>query len=250
MKFSDIFRIKTIIEERDQLKAANAELAALTENLKSKYREVVVEANNLRSRAFADDKKEYMELNKQIEAKKAELASLLSNCQRAQDTVLQLDSMIAASEERLVYLDDIKEAERHGLFVPQYKFGNLRSYKTKMTEVRREQKAMIKDGTALKVGQAPLLNNSEKNGLRLFDSMQTLALRAFNVECDDVIKSATPETHEAAVKRINIANDTINKLCRVLSIAISEDYVALKQQELALMCEYQTRKAQKAKKDN
>ena len=107
---------------------------------------------------------------------------------------------------------------------------------------------MIKNGTATNSGKFHVLNDSENAGMRLLISVQTLALRSFNIECDGVIGTVTPETYEAARKRIKLAADSVNKLCRVISVSLNEAYVELKYRELVLMCEYQSRRAQKASK--
>ena len=248
MRLRDIFHIRSIVEERNQLRAANVELTALTEDLKSKYRDAVMECNALRVNHDLDDKKQWMELNQQIEDKKVELSSLLNQCQNANDNLLRLSNLVAEAEEKLVDLDERKTCESHGLFELKYNFSTLRSYKAKLAEVRRQQKTMIKEDTAIKSTGQYTLNNNSNAGKRLVANMQTLALRAFNVECDYVVSNVTPDTYETAKKRIYLAKDEVIKLSRVISVIILDEYVDLKLQELQLICEYQIRKANKQKK--
>ena len=105
-----------------------------------------------------------------------------------------------------------------------------------------QQKAMIKDDTAVSGNIGWQVNGSEAKGRKLVRDMQKLLLRAFNSECDEIISKVKYNNYDTSVKKMERSFNAIAKLGVTMSIAITAHYYDLKIQELRLALEYQIQK--------
>ena len=76
----------------------------------------------------------------------------------------------------------------------------------------------------------------------MVQDMQKLLLRAFNVECDNIVDTVKVSNVERAKERIITTSQQISKLGSMMSISISQQYINLKMQELLLALDYQQKK--------
>lgn len=72
--------------------------------------------------------------------------------------------------------------------------------------------------------------------------MQKLLLRAFNVECDDIVDNIKISNFEKSKDRIHKSCEQISKLGSIMSISITHAYVKLKTEELCLALDFQQKK--------
>lgn len=128
--------------------------------------------------------------------------------------------------------------QEFGLYTPKYEFATADGYKERLTNIRNQQKEMIKANEAVSGNYNWTVNGSKAQGTKMVKDMQKLLLRAFNSECDDVIEHVKFNTYETAQKRIDASYHAISKLGSVMSVAITPRYHALKCDELCLTLEY------------
>ena len=145
-------------------------------------------------------------------------------------------------QEELVITDDEILLQSFGLYKPKYDFMNSEQYKARLDEIRKLQKALIKQGHAATGNLDWTVNRSKSEGKKMVKDMQKLLLRAFNSECEQCISKVRYSNYEASKKRIGKAHEAISKLGRVMNISISHDYYRLKNEELDLAFEYQQMK--------
>ena len=86
------------------------------------------------------------------------------------------------------------------------------------------------------------VNGSASKGKKMVQDMQKLLLRAFNVECDDIVETVKISNVDRAKERIISTSQQISKLGSMMSISISQQYINLKIQELLLALDYQQKK--------
>ena len=111
-----------------------------------------------------------------------------------------------------------------------------------LINIRNQQKAIIRDDTAVSGNIGWQINGSEAKGRKLVKDMQKLLLRAFNSECDEIISKVKYNNYDTSVKKMERSFNAIAKLGVTMSIAITAHYYDLKIQELRLALEYQIQK--------
>lgn len=146
--------------------------------------------------------------------------------------------------KEIIQLDDEILFQDFGVYKPQYCFADLDQYKEALDNLRKEQKEMIKKGTAATCAINWKVNGSEKEGKKLIAENIKLILRNFNIECDICIDKVRFSTYESTENRIFKAYEMQNRLNETNKIEISYAYLKLKLEELGLAYEYQQRKKQ------
>ena len=209
---------------------ARKEFSDLSEKLSESeltFRKIEQEA---KKSALSAAQEELMELGNSIASKKAELDTVTKELQNAR--------------KDLVETRDEVMLQSFGLYRPRYSFMNSDEYKGKLTQIRDQQKTMIKLKTAVSGATNWTVNGNVSQGKKMVADTQKLLLRAFNAECDDVIEHVKYSNVESSEKRITASKDAISKLGSIMSISISQQYYQLKIEELYLAFEYQQKKQQ------
>lgn len=149
----------------------------------------------------------------------------------------------AYASARLVYerlraelsvLEQTSEDMSFGLYSPIFTFSSSVEYQRRLTEVRDEQRQLVRDDEAVAYGVAWTVGNNRKEGERLQKQYAKLMLRAFNGECEAVTARVTWNNATHMVERIKQAFDAINRLGNVMQIEIKARYRELKLDELRL----------------
>ncbi len=143
--------------------------------------------------------------------------------------------MLVDVEEQLLYED-------FALYKPKYEMVNSEAYKERLNKIRETQKALIKSDQAVTGNMNWTVNGSKSEGKKMVKDMQKLLLRAFNSECDDVISRVTYANIELSEKRLHTSFEAISKLGRIMSVAITYQYLKAKIEELYLAFEYKQKK--------
>ena len=86
------------------------------------------------------------------------------------------------------------------------------------------------------------VNGSKSQGNKMVKDMQKLLLRAFNVECDDIVDNVKISNFEKSMGRIMSTSEQISKLGTIMSISISPGYVKLKRDEFCLALDFEQKK--------
>lgn len=163
--------------------------------------------------------------------------------------LLAIDSLIVQKEKQL---DELKtriiETEEEammqavGLYRPTYDFVSSEEYKERLNVIRVRQKDMIKIGTAVTGSSHWTVNGNAVQGKKMVSDMQKLLLRAFNGECEEITDKVTYANFDSSLKRIMSSFDAISRLAKIMSVAITDDYCQLKQDELRLAFEFRQKK--------
>ena len=104
-------------------------------------------------------------------------------------------------------------------------------FKTKLDEIRAQQKTMIRDKTAAVCGTEWHVGNSRVEGRRMTERYLRLQLRAFNGECDAAIVKVRYNNVTAMEGRIRRSFETLNKLGETQHCSIVPEHLDLKLSE-------------------
>ena len=177
------------------------------------------------------------------EAEQEKVREATSQLQQQQNAVqVEIDNTESTLEElkkQVSILEDEVDIQSYGLYEPKYDFGDSALYKTEIDNIRKKQKAMIRDKTAIICRTEWVVDGSKVKGRQKTNQQHRLMARAFNGECDSIIPKVRYNNYSRIEDRIRSAFKAINKLGEAQTSYISLEYRDLKFEELRLVHEYQ-----------
>ncbi len=139
-------------------------------------------------------------------------------------------------------LEEQADFQSMGFYRLRYDFASSAEYEARLEQVRDRQKAMLKDGTAAVCSVKWHVDGDAKAGERLVRDQIKLMLRAFNGECEAAVVKVRYNNFATLDRRMRSDFEAINKIGASKQCQVSDAYLALKLEELALVFEYQERK--------
>ena len=134
------------------------------------------------------------------------------------------------------------QINNYGLFAPKFDYQTTERYKEHLTQNYQKQKELIKNLKAVEFDTDWIVQGSKTKGKQMIEQQAKLALRAFNAQCDDVIKNVKWNNLKKVEDKINKIYADINKLCEPHEMRICEDFLNLKMDELQLVFGYELKK--------
>lgn len=192
-------------------------------------------------------------LNKEVESVKeqkqkiittleSEIESSKRKKQEIESEISKLNSSIKLMQSQVLSLEDSIMMESFALYKPHFEFENSEKYKEELDRVRETEKSLIKNGTAAVGSTTWTVNGNAKEGQKMVKDTIKLILRSFNNECDYCVDHVKFNNIELNEKRIRASFEALNKLGKIMSISISNNFLGLKLNELHLAHEYQVKK--------
>ena len=166
------------------------------------------------------------------------------NIEEAEKKLKSLKLEIEEKEKDIFTLDDKILLQEFGLYEPIYDFALSIEYKEKLNEIRKIQKQMVRDKTAVDYADDWTVNGSISEGRKFTNSNIKQILRTFNNECDTLIEKVKFNNIEKIKDRIEKSYEQLNKMNETNKIKLKPNYLSLKFQELNLAYEYQLKKQQ------
>jgi len=160
------------------------------------------------------------------------------------ETIAELETLTSELDQTR----DLVEMQSFGVYEPQFDFDTPERYKTKIREIRDEQKRMVRDKSAAICQIEWQVDGSKAKGRTMTNRHLRLMLRAFNGECDAAIAKARYSNVVALEGRMERARTAINKLGETNKCLIADRYFRLKLDELHAAYEYR-QKQQEAKEE-
>ncbi|MBO5145319.1 MAG: DUF4041 domain-containing protein [Lachnospiraceae bacterium] len=227
MGITDVFKTKQFKSDIERLTAENDYLKSL---LTPEMR-MAVSINT-----------EIQRLTAEKESVQAAIEESKGRHQQLMQEINSLNNEIESKKASVIFLDDEILYQDFGLYTPVYNLMNSEMYKNKLAIVREQQKAMIKNNTAVSFPANFTYNNSLAQGKKLVADNVKQILRAFNNECDAIIDKVKFNNVESIRKRIIKSCEDLNKLNSKMQISILPTYLDLKLQEMNLCYEYAIKK--------
>ena len=188
-------------------------------------------------------------LNQQISNLQSTIADLDKTINNNNDKIGNLNTQISKLDQEIldkrkqlaVFEVDINALD-YGLYKPTFEFANSDLYKEELKKLRDKQKQCIKNDNAAFGNTNWQVNGSAAQGRTMVNNYKKLLLRAFNVECDDIVANVKVSNLERSIERIEKISEQISKLGKTMAIGISPGYVRLKIDEVKLALDYQQKK--------
>jgi len=166
-----------------------------------------------------------------------EFQSLNSNYQNALETYKNIRKEISLFESKLDLIE-------FGIYEPVYDFEKSDDYREEQNKIIKNQKELISDDNAAICNTNWTIEGSEAKGRAVVKVYKKLMLRAFNGECDVLISKVKWNNINQMKERMVKLFDAINKLGQGFQVYLNNKYLDLKQKELILEYEYQSKKQQ------
>lgn len=163
---------------------------------------------------------------------------------RKQSELEKIDKKLSAKKKLLVDVEDEILVQDFGLYHPKFDFANALDYKEALADIRAVQKDLIKNNKAVSGNTQWQVNGSAAKGRKMVSDTQKLLLRAFNVECDELVSKVKYTNFDSSLERIRKSAEAISKLGSIMNISIMPQYLFSKQKEIRLAFEYQMKKHQ------
>ena len=180
-----------------------------------------------------------------IESKLDQLRSSVDQVQKEIDEIrtqyAEKRSILRKLEQQVAIYDERISFAELGVYEPHFDFGDSETYKECIRAVRERQKAMVSSREATICPTDWTIDGSRSKGQTMINRQTRLTMRAFNNECEAAIANTRWNNVVAMEKRILNAARQINSANASTNLAIHENYVALKLDELHLAHEYRER---------
>ena len=187
-----------------------------------------------------------------MEERKSGLEKAISDAQKTigleNEKINNLENKIHDKKKLIFGLENDIVAQDFGIYKPTYVFAISDQYKDKLNDIRQEQKQMIRESTACSGSMSWTVDGSAAKGKKMVANMQKLLLRAFNVECDNIVDNVKISNFEKSVERISTTSEQISKLGEMMRISISPKYEKLKIEEVKLALDFQQKKQEEKEK--
>lgn len=185
---------------------------------------------------------EVAEVQRVIEQETAKLAAIRQGIGAAEQEAAVVAQRVSELRGQVLVLEETLLLESFALYTPKFKLSTSYEYKTRLDGIRERQKAMIKNGEAATGNMGWEVNGSKAEGRKLVNDMIKLVIRSFNNEADYCVDNVKFDNIELGEKRIRQSFEACNRLGRVMTVRLSEQYLNLKLDELHLAHEFQVKK--------
>ena len=198
---------------------------------------------------------EILAIRRRVEAETQRLDKLRAQAVTAQAEVQAAEQAVRILRDQILVLEETLLLETFALYTPKFAFTHSAEYKARLDAIRSQQKEMIKGGVAATGNLNWEVNGKKSEGRKLVNDMMKLLIRSFNNECDYCVDNVNFDNIALGEARIRKSFEACNKLGRVMSVALTHQYLALKLEELCLAHEFQLKKqeekeaAKKAKEE-
>lgn len=162
---------------------------------------------------------------------------------RLDRTLQERRQELAALEARIVQTRDIVFLQDIGIYEFAHPLDSAPQYKERLDALKLEYKELSK-GRAVTGATNWAVNGSLQEGARMVREQCKLMLRAYNAEADNCVRTVRAHNVEAVSARLERAKTSIERLGKSMAIGITDEYHALRIDEVKLTADYQLRLAE------
>lgn len=179
---------------------------------------------------------------KTLDSKMANVRELEEKIGSLNSKIASLNGEIAAKEEQVIDLDSQIAVQDFGLYKPRFDFANSTHFKDRLKICRDKQKREIKLFDEKANHSSWTVNGSLAQGRKMVRQTAKLLMRAYNGECDEIVRKVRTSNVEKSIERIYGVAESVNKQAAVIGISIPHSYQKLKEEEVRLAYEFQQQK--------
>ena len=156
-----------------------------------------------------------------------------------QEGINRLRGEYAWWKEQVVETSEVALLQEIGIYQYRHRLQDAAAYKQRLDDLSARIREMAKrDGAAVQSGVGWAINGSAAEGAKMVKDLGKLMLRSYNNEADNIVQTMRPFALDAATKRLEKSRDAVSKLGASLKITITQEYHALRVEELHLTADF------------
>lgn len=149
---------------------------------------------------------------------------------------------LVARGDAVVVLDDERVLQDVGIYRYHHPLENALAYRERLDELAQRIAELVRADGAIEKSNMFTFDNSLAKGRKMTTDLAKLMLRAYNAEADNSIRSLRVGNVVTAKKRLEASREAIAKLGKMMEMRISEDFHALRLEEVELTADYLMKK--------
>ena len=184
-------------------------------------------------------------MNAEIESLEAVIAELEETKSTEQELTRalqgersELEAKVKDLSDQIINLEEEYLMQEFGIYEPRYDFMTVDEYKAEIDRTKAKQKGIAKQMNEDAKETTWKVNGSASEGRKMVSDLTKLLLRAFNGDCDEIIRKVKFSNIEASAKAIEKSAQTITKLGRIVGVGIPDSLVNERKKEAYLAFEY------------
>ncbi|KZL16474.1 DUF4041 domain-containing protein [Pseudovibrio sp. Ad26] len=174
----------------------------------------------------------------------AEVEKLAEKIQATRETYSEKRKYLDELTAQVAIYDDRLAFAEVGVYEPHFDFADSEEYKDAIKHIRKRQKDKVSSKSATRCPADWTVEGSRSKGQTMVNRQTRLTMRAFNNECEAAIANTRWNNVVAMERRIRNSAKAVNKENSSMQLEISDDYIALKLEELFLTHEYREKQKQ------
>jgi hypothetical protein len=208
--------------------------------LKEKEQELEVALSKLHK--YEQEFKEVIDKDAILNEKRVNVEAAEKRLIELNDTYQKGLELHRTLEEEIALYNDSLEIGSFGLYKPQFSFETSEKYKKELEVNYEKQKRLVKADNAVVCHTEWTVGGSKIEGRKMTNQYKKLMLFAFNGECEGLISKVKWNNASKIKERIRKTFETVNKLGVTQNVYITNEFLDLKLEELALTYEYEQKK--------
>ena len=141
-----------------------------------------------------------------------------------------------------IELDDAKVLQDVGIYRYHHPLENAAAFRDRLENIESRISELIKSKRAITTSNLFTFDNSLAKGRRMTDDLAKLMLRAYNAEADNSIRALKLGNVVTAKRRLEASRTAIAKLSSLMEMRISDDFHALRIEEIELTADWLMKK--------
>lgn len=147
-----------------------------------------------------------------------------------------------ANADNVIILDDERVLQDVGIYRYHHPLENALAYRERLDTISTRIAEMVKAGCAIEVSNMFTFDGSLAKGRAMTSDLAKLMLRAYNAEAENVTRTLRAGNVVIAIKRLDAARTAIAKLGKMMEMRISDEFHAVRIEEIELTADYLMKK--------
>jgi hypothetical protein len=149
---------------------------------------------------------------------------------------------VGTDADDVIELDDERVLQNVGIYRYHHPLENTVAYRERLDAISARIVEAIKAGSAIEKSNMFTFDGSLAKGRSMTNDLARLMLRAYNAEAENVVRTLRPGNVVTAVKRLDAARTAIAKLGKMMEMHISDQFHALRIEEIELTADFLIKK--------
>jgi len=236
------------IKRRDgkTLDAENNELIEAINLRKNEHKKLIEKLDQLKSEMdhLLELESNETEMKKQLEEARLQLNETNDKIGSLAKQESNLTDNITSIKEDISIYQPVHGLMSVGFFEePEYLFETSERFKEEIKIIREQQKILITEGKAIVIPNSIALTSNTSYVKRVLGGQSKLMLKAFNVECDNLMSLVKPSNYAKILERIDKVAGDLEKSAASLQCGFSREYVELKFKECEMQYHFKLKDA-------